>query len=75
MNKYLKNRALEIVGFVINGILISKYFLEKTSIQCEPCFTDDCPPCQTEYMKNIWIYLIIFNSLLVVALILKNRRK
>jgi hypothetical protein len=72
MKEYLRNRILEIIGFVINATLISKFFFDKITIRCEPCFSSDCPPCQTEYMKNIWIYLIGFNLLFAIALVLKN---
>ncbi len=74
MKEFLINRTLEIIGFVINAVLISIFFFDKITIRCEPCFSSDCPPCQTEYMKNIWIYLIGFNLLFAIAFVLKNHK-
>ena len=75
MIKQFKNRIIEIIGISINLILISKYLFDKITIRCEPCLnTSDCPPCQTDYMKNIWIYLIVFNALILLGLTIKKSK-
>ena len=51
-----------------NLVLTGKYFLDKRSIQCEPCLPNTaCPPCQTDFMAGIWTYLLVW-SLGAVAL-------
>ena len=75
MIKQFKNRIIEIIGIFINLVLISKYLFDKITIRCEPCLnTSDCPPCQTDYMKNIWIYLIVFNALILLGFTIKKRK-
>jgi len=74
MRKIIKHRFIEIIGISINLILISKYLLDKLTIRCEPCIdSNDCPPCQTDYMKNFWIYMIVFNLMFVTGIIIKRK--
>ena len=76
MIAFIKKRIIEIVGIIGNLILISHYLFDKFTIQCEPCIDpNNCPPCQTDYMKYFWIYLIIFNVLIIIGLILKRKIK
>ena len=76
MRKFIRHRFIEIIGILINLILISKYLLDKLTIRCEPCVdSNDCPPCQTDYMKNYWIYIIVFNVLFVIAIIIERKSK
>lgn len=75
MFKQFKNRIIEIIGILIDLILILKYLFDKITIRCEPCLnSNDCPLCQTDYMKNIWIYLIVFNVLILLGLTIKKRK-
>jgi len=37
IKKVIKHRIVEIIGVLINLILISKYFFDKLTICCEPC--------------------------------------
>jgi hypothetical protein len=74
MRKIIKHRFIEIIGMSINLVLISKYLLDKLTIRCEPCIgSNDCPPCQTDYMKNFWIYMIVLNLMFVTGIILKRK--
>jgi hypothetical protein len=76
MIAFMKKRIIEILGIIGNLILISKYLFDKITIRCEPCIDpNNCPPCQTDYMKYFWIYLIIFNVLIIIGLILKRKMK
>jgi len=76
MRKFIRHRFIEIIGILINLILISKYLLDKLTIRCEPCVdSNDCPPCQTDYMKNYWIYIIVFNVFFVIAIIIERKSK
>ena len=73
----LKIKILSIL-VIVNLIIVGKYFFDKFSIQCEPCLPNEsCPPCQTDYMANIWVYLIIWNLVALgcglIFMILKNK--
>jgi len=75
IKKVIKHRIVEIIGVLINLILISKYFFDKLTIRCEPCLDkNDCPPCQTDFMKYFWIYLLSFNLLIIFGLIMKRKK-
>jgi hypothetical protein len=64
MNRRTKILLIWTVG---NLILIGKYFVDKLSIQCEPCLPNyPCPPCQTDYMSNIWLYLLGWNLIAII---------
>ena len=74
MINIIKHRLIEIIGVLINIVLISKYLFDKITIRCEPCLDlGNCPPCQTEYMKYFWIYMIGFNIMFILALVIKRR--
>lgn len=74
MINIIKHRLIEIIGVLINIILISKYLFDKITIRCEPCLDPgNCSPCQTKYMKYFWIYMIGFNIMFIVALVIKRR--
>lgn len=72
MTNFIKKRLIEVIMIAYNVIILSKYFLDKISICCEPCFTGDCPPCETDFMKNIWIYLLYGNFVFVLSLIIRK---
>lgn len=62
----LKNMKLKIVFFGIwlagNSILITKYFWDAMSINCEPCPPGTpCGPCQTDYMKYFPYFIAGWN--------------
>ena len=72
----VKNRIFELIWLATNLLLIGKYFLDKFTIQCEPCVDlNDCPPCQTDFMKNFWLYMLILNIVFSIGLVVKNRIK
>lgn len=55
------------IGFIGNLVLTLIYFEHKRSIQCEPCLPNyPCSPCQTEFMKNVIWYYVVFNALIIV---------
>jgi hypothetical protein len=60
-----------------NLILLGKYFFDKMIIRCEPCKPDlPCPPCQTDYMTNIWIYVMVLNAAAIgIGLVIMKLRK
>jgi hypothetical protein len=71
--EFIKKRILEIVGVVGNLILISMYLFDMFTIQCEPCIDiHNCPQCQTDFMKRFWIYILVYNLLILIGL---NMRK
>jgi len=73
MKGFIKKWIIEVIWILGNLLLIIKYFIDKTHIQCEPCIDiNNCPPCQTDFMRDFWIYLAIFNILVVVGLIIKK---
>ena len=61
--KKMTSRIIWIIG---NVVLIVMYFYDKTHIQCEPCISSNCPPCQTEFMKYIWLYVVAWNLLYII---------
>lgn len=70
----MKKRIFELVGITTNLILIGKYFFDKLTIRCEPCIDlNDCPPCQTDFMKNFCLYFVTLNVVFVIVLIMKNK--
>ena len=72
----VKSRIFELIWLATNLLLIGKYFLDKFTIQCEPCIDlNDCPPCQTDFMKNFWLYMLILNLVFSIGLVVKNRIK
>jgi hypothetical protein len=72
---FIKKWTVEIVSLIGNLILLSKYLFDKASIRCEPCIDiNDCPPCQTEFMRYFWYYFIIFNTLILIGLITKRKK-
>jgi len=72
----VKSRIFELIWLATNLLLIGKYFLDKFTIQCEPCIDlNDCPPCQTDFMKKFWLYMLILNLVFSIGLVVKNRIK
>lgn len=73
MKGFIKKWIIEFTWIVGNLILILKYFIDKISIRCEPCIdANNCPPCQTDFMRDFWIYTMIFNILIIIGLIIKK---
>lgn len=73
MKEFIKKWIIEIIWIVGNLILILKYFIDKIGIRCEPCIdANNCPPCQTDFMRDFWIYAAIFNILIIFGLIIKK---
>ena len=71
----MKNRLFELTGIIANIILTGKYFYDKITIQCEPCINiSDCPPCQTDFMKDFWVYMTILNVILLSGIIIKTKK-
>jgi hypothetical protein len=60
-----------VINLVGNALITLVYFEHKSSIQCEPCLPNyPCLPCQTEYMKNIIWYYIVFNIIVIVVFLI-----
>ena len=56
-----------------NMLLIVIYYYHKLSTNCEPCIPDmPCPPCQTSYMRNFWLYLLGYNLAFLLYFSLKK---
>ena len=73
MKGFIKRWIVEIIWIVGNLVLILQYFIDKISIRCEPCIdVINCPPCQTDFMRDFWIYAVIFNILIIIGLIIKK---
>ena len=61
-------KIILITWLTVNLILLGKYIFDMYTIHCEPCLSgQDCPPCRTDYMKNIWWFLLIWNLVSLVA--------
>ena len=74
----MRKRLFEIIWILLNFILIGIYFYDKLGIRCEPCpclDINDCPPCQTDFMKNFWLYIIITNTIFIIGFLLKKKLK
>jgi len=72
---FIKKWIIELIALIGNLILVSKYFIDKATICCEPCIDpNDCPPCQTDFMKYFWYYFIVFNTLIIIGLIIKRKK-
>lgn len=58
-----------------NIVLIGRFLIDPFLIQCEPCIPGyPCPPCLTEFAKNIWIYFLIWNVLVGIVFIIKKKK-
>ena len=58
-----------------NILLVGRLLIDPFLIYCEPCILGyQCPPCQTEFAKQIWIYFLIWNLLVgIVFLTMKKK--
>jgi len=69
-------RIVVLVWILLNILLVAKYFIDSYGIRCEPCMEDfPCPPCETDYMKNIFKYIIGWNMFLGVAYLLARKKR
>ncbi|QQS03521.1 MAG: hypothetical protein IPK50_14580 [Fibrobacterota bacterium] len=73
MKRIFKSWAIEIVwagGWILLCLI---YFVEKISIRCEQCIDlRNCPPCETGFMTNFWIYMALFNAIIVGSMIIRR---
>lgn len=61
-------RIILITWLTGNLILFGKYIFDVYTIQCEPCLPgQNCPPCRTDYMTNIWLFLLVWNLVSLIA--------
>jgi hypothetical protein len=75
MKGFFKKWIIETIWIIGNIILILKYFIDKCTIRCEPCIDiNNCPPCQTDFMRDFWIYTTIFNLLIIIGLIVNKTK-
>lgn len=71
MKRFIKKWIIEIIWILGNLVLILKYFIDKLTVRCEPCIdVNNCPPCQTDFIRDIWMYIAVFNILIVIGLII-----
>jgi hypothetical protein len=64
-----RRKVVIIIWFIVNLILGINYYLDASTIKCEPCLPElDCTPCQTTFMANFWLFFIIWNVLMMIAL-------
>lgn len=75
--KLMKGKKIMlIIWIVVNLILLGKYIVDASTIQCEPCLTGQiCPPCQTDYMRDIWYFLLTWNLVAVITWALFRRNQ
>ena len=69
---------LKLILFWLAGalLIIGKYLYDKSTINCEPCLTDAaCPPCQTGFMANTWLFITVWNVIIVVIILLYRKKK
>lgn len=65
-----RRKAVIIIWFVLNLILGINYYLDTSTIHCEPCLPElECTPCQTSFMANFWLYIILWNVFMMIVLI------
>lgn len=65
-----RRKAVIIIWFVVDLILVINYYLDASTIKCEPCLPElNCTPCQTTFMANFWLFFIIWNVLMMIVLI------
>ena len=58
-----------------NKVLLVRFLIDSFLIQCEPCIPDyPCPPCRTEFAKDIWVYFLIWNVLIGVVFLIKKKK-
>ena len=75
MKGFINNWIIETIWIIGNIMLILKYFIDKSTIRCEPCVNiNNCPPCQTDFMRDFWIYTTIFNLLIIIGLIVSKTK-
>jgi len=76
MKELIKKRFIEFIWIIGNIIMIFKYVLDKICIRCEACIDiNNCPPCQTDFMRDFWIYTVIFNMLIIIGFVIKKKRQ
>lgn len=63
-----RKKIVILLWIVINAILVTNYFWDANSIQCEPCLPGTaCPPCQTDFMADFWWYFSIWNLIILLT--------
>jgi hypothetical protein len=74
MKGFIRKWTFELIWIVGNLLFIFKYFIDKYTIQCEPCIDiSNCPPCQTNFMRDFWIYMTFINILTVIGMIISKQ--
>jgi hypothetical protein len=69
-----KNRIVSI-WILGNIFLLVRFLIDPFLILCEPCISGyPCPPCRTEFAKDIWIYFLIWNVLVGIVFIIKKKK-
>jgi hypothetical protein len=72
----IKKYIIELFWIAGNLAMAIKYFIDKLSVQCEPCADiNNCPPCQTDFMRDFWIYLSIYNLLITVFFLVQKYKR
>lgn len=60
----------------LNIVLMGKYLFDSHTINCEPCLPEVvCPPCETDFMSNIWWILLGLNSLILILTVIAFKKK
>lgn len=63
-----RRKAVIFIWFVVDLILVINYYLDASTIKCEPCLPElNCTPCQTTFMANFWLFFIIWNVLMMIV--------
>jgi len=63
--------AAMVLWLVVNVLLLGKYYIDSIGIRCEPCLPGYyCPPCETRFMKNVWLYTAVWNFTVAGSLVI-----
>lgn len=64
-----RRKAVIIIWLAVNLILGINYYLDASTIHCEPCLPElECTPCHTTFMANFWLFIIIWNVFMMIVL-------
>ncbi len=70
MKRRTLNKKKIIIGFIIVDLLLLILF-KYYQPYCEPCLTDDCPPCLSEKQYFIIYISAVFNTIMIPYIVVK----
>jgi hypothetical protein len=65
----IKLKHILITDLIVNVFLVFRYNLLSFTTQCGPCLPNiHSPPCETQFMHNIYWYFFVWNAIIIFAI-------